>query len=159
MQHNQLKCRPRRAQRGAIMVEGLIIVCLLAVFFAVGIFIAVCHASKAAAAADATAHGWQTAVQGCGNVQTKYDIERVLATQTGAPDAPDPAFLGENQVFEQNSSKSVTAPSLIGGGQWSMAAAVHVTCNEIPLSGNDALSAIDAFGWAATGAVHAAGIR
>ena len=157
MQPRRSKVNSRAGQRGAVMVEGLIVVLLLSVFFAAAIFIAECHTKKLAALAAATAQGWQTAVRGCGNVQGKFDINRVLATRTD-PQVPDPAFLGANQVHQESVDTSVTIPALLGGGSQPMGISLNVTCNEIPLSGEDALSQIDAFGWAAKGAVHAAGL-
>jgi hypothetical protein len=161
------KGRRRALQRGAILVESLIVSTLLITSIIGGLFFHRVYAAKLRAIREARFLVWQAANSpGCGGAN--IDLQGILAEAVaglgrplGSPDefAPPtvgagvagggraPSFFGAITRRSQASSSSATGNEALGAGTYSMRAVDTVACNETPASPRGDMLSI--FGFAA----------
>jgi len=125
----------RRQQRGAALVEGIIVSVMLLTFMAGGFFLHRLYWAPQKALEQARLAAWSQALKGC---QSAVDLNAVWQS-TGASEAPidvetesAPSFFGAVSHTSGSASESATAHARIGGGTYTLSASDSVACNEIP---------------------------
>ena len=126
--------RRRRKQRGAALVEAIIVSVMLMTFMAGGLFLHRLYAAQHKALEQARLAAWSQAMQGC---QSAVDLNAVWQA-TGANEAPmdvetdsAPGFFGAVGRTSGSASESVTAQARLGGSTYTLSASDSVACNEI----------------------------
>jgi hypothetical protein len=152
----------RRKARGAVMVESIIVLCLLTIFFASGLFLFSIYRAKLNSFGQATALGFQEATAGCGKpFGGSYDINSLLLKPAPDPfdSVPDDAFLGAvADTTNRQVSFSGAKPDMLGGGTWNVDTQVKLMCNEPPMTEGEALKSFGIMDWAVTGVLKNAGL-
>jgi hypothetical protein len=153
----------RRGQRGAVLVESLIVAGLLALFFAAGVFLNRLFEEKLASRRLAIAYAWYNAEQGCGEpAGGKLNDPGSLVT-TPLPSVnsqfPDPTFLGTFTDAISSQSRQVAEPPIFGGATLTFSTSEEVLCAD-PKANNagDPQNPLGAVTWAAAGARQSGGL-
>ena len=155
-----VKRRRRSRERGAILVESLIVSTLLITSLICALFFHRLYAGKLRAIREARFLVWQAANSpSCGGAS--IDLKGILAEAlagsasaiepspvgTAGASRVAPSFFGAIAQRSQTSSSSVAAPGALGAGQYSMRAVDTVACNETPASPRGDMLSV--FGFAA----------
>jgi hypothetical protein len=154
------KCRRRSLERGAVLIESLIVSTLLITSLICALFFHRVYVAKLRAIREARFLVWQAANSpGCGgaNIDLKGILAEALSGSASALERPPvpaagasrvaPSFFGAIAQRSQTSSNSVTAPEALGARAYSMRAVDTVACNETPASPRGDMLSI--FGFAA----------
>jgi hypothetical protein len=126
--------RGRRRQRGAVLVESIIVSVLLMTFLASGLFLHRLYVEQHKAIEQARLAAWSQALPGC---HAAVDF-RSIWESTGATDAQldvetdmAPAFFGGVGHTSGSASQEVRAHERLGGGTYTLSATDTVACNEV----------------------------
>jgi hypothetical protein len=149
----------RSRQRGAILIESLIVCSMLTLMLICGLFFHRLYAAKLRTIREARVQVWQAVNSpGCGGAT--IDLQAILGQAIANSSAADvitpgtaggsterPAFMGAIAHRSQASSSSVSAHADMGGGSYELKVANQVACNEVPASARGDVLSI--FGFAA----------
>lgn len=132
----QLRHRRRRAQAGAVLVEGLIVSGVLALLLACGVFFHQVYSAKLATLREARAEAWLAALRGCGGglaagLLNQLPVITALseADEAGLIDAPE--WLTEmGRGVGEGAPVTVSAAPLLGGGTYTMRTRRDVACTD-----------------------------
>lgn len=124
----------RRQQRGAALVEAIIVSVMLLMFMACGLFLHRLYAAQHKAIEQARLAAWSQALRGC---QSAVDLNAVWQS-TGENQAPPdvdtesaPGFFGTVGHTSGSASETAQADAHIGGSSYTVNASDSVACNEI----------------------------
>jgi hypothetical protein len=122
----------KRQRRGSVMVESLIVIGMIAVMLAVGIFLHSAYIYKIAAMRESRSAAQQAAGHGCGGGVSGGIIGSIASAIRIFDDSPVQAGSPGFSVGASTSGKSysVQEPALIGGQAFSMNSESRVACNE-----------------------------
>lgn len=154
------KLKSRHGQRGAMMVEALIVLTFICIFFASGLFLFSEYNGKLESFGRATGQAFQVAASGCGTPFGTYNIATLINLTPPDPlsDNPDPAFLGGPiSTTSEQVTFSGNKPVMLGGGGWTIGTTAKVACNEPPMTKAAALTALGVDTWSVDGVISASG--
>lgn len=157
-----MRRRIRRARtRGAVYVEGLIVLSFMLIFFAGQLFFYHRYKAEMEGFNLTSGSAFQVASAGCGApLGASYDIPKLLSPSAPNPRAanPDPAYLGPttNQIVI-SVGFSGSKPNFMGGGGWSRSVQTEIMCSEPPMDAKTIFASLGAIPWAINGAATAAG--
>lgn len=127
----------RRPRCGAVLVEGLIVASMLALFLAGCVFVHSLYSAKLRTVADARHDAWVGALRGCeGGLLTalinSFGVITALTEveQAGLADTPD-WLTGMGRHTGNPPARNVTASPLLGGGSYRLQTRTSVACNEL----------------------------
>ncbi|HEX4339111.1 MAG TPA: hypothetical protein VH062_24555 [Polyangiaceae bacterium] len=137
--HERTRRPLRRLERGAVMIEAVMVSMVLAIAFAGGIFFHGLFAAKMKANRDARLDVWTRAIKGCSSKLEGEDT--LLDPSESAPLeevdlASPPGFFQVGHVDKVVTSAPVRTPSLIartsggGPGTFSFSAHHQIACND-----------------------------
>lgn len=134
-----------RDQRGAALVEAIIVSAMLMTFMAGGLFLHRLYVAQHKASEEARLAAWSQAMQGCSSA---VDLNSVWQG-AGATEMPvdvdtdsAPSFFGAVSHASGSASKTARAHARVGGGSYTLSASDSVACNEIPQQGRAVASLI-----------------
>jgi hypothetical protein len=137
--------RRRRAQRGAVLVEAVVVSLMLMMFMATGLFFHRLYVAQHKAIEQARLAAWSQAMQGCASA---VDLNSVWQG-AGASEPPvdvdtdsAPSFFGAVSHTSGSASQAASAHALAGGGSFTLNASDSVACNEIPQTGRNVASLV-----------------
>src|SRR5882724_10866565 len=148
---------PRRArQRGATMVEALLVIAMQAAILSSALFIASAYTHKQASQQVAQSSAFQAGGQGCnaflgGAFAGPGDVQNANVPSEN-DSAPSSAFLGS---VDAHTGSSASPNVEFAGQSFDLSSQVSATCNEQPVSGDQALSGMNIIGWAGSEAINA----
>lgn len=129
--------RRRRLQRGAALVEAVIVSGLLMTMMAGGLFLHRLYVAQHDALGEARLAAWSQALAGC---NSGIDLNAVWrqAGESGEPvdieTTSAPGFFGAVGHTSASASKNARADARVGGGSYTLNASDTVACNEIAQS-------------------------
>lgn len=133
LRNSKRTCR-RRGQRGAALVESVIVSAMLIIFMAGGLFLHRLYAAQHKAIEQARLAAWSQALRGC---QSAVDLNAVWQG-TGESAAPldvdtesTPGFFGSVGHTSGSASETAKADAHSGAGSYTLTATDTVACNEI----------------------------
>ena len=130
----------RRQQRGAALVEAIIVSAMLMTFMAGGLFFHRLYVAQHKANEQARLAAWSQAMQGC---SSEVDLNAVWqgSGQNEPPVDVDtdsaPGFFGAVSHTSGSASQSASAHARVGGGTYTMSFNTSVACNGIPQKGRN----------------------
>jgi hypothetical protein len=155
--------RSRRSERGAVLVESVVVASLLGLLFASGVFLSRVYEERMAAKVVAVAGAWQGAERGCGLAGggRLNDPGRLVSGPPPglSPGFPDPSFLGTFFVVTFTDTRQVVEPPAFGGQTLDFATSETVLCTDPPAGlVTDPQNPLGVIMWAVNGAAQAAGL-
>jgi uncharacterized membrane protein len=137
--------RRRREQRGAVLVEAIVVSAMLMMFMASGLFLNRLYVAQHRAIEQARLAAWSQAMQGCAGA---VDLD-VVWQGAGANEAPvdvdtesAPSFFGAVHHTSGSASQTASAHQRAGGGSFTLNASDSVACNEVPQNGRNIASLV-----------------
>lgn len=134
----QRKLRRRaRRERGAVLVEGLILSSMMILFMVGGLFFHRLYVAKLAAMREARGLAWIQAIAGCSD---QISVQAVWAEVGANPGEMStdfeskPSYFGDVRRTTVSATRNVNAPAAFRGGTFATSASNVVACNEIPKS-------------------------
>jgi hypothetical protein len=143
-----------------MMVEALIALALITIFFASGTYLYRAYDRKLHTFNEATGKAFRTASAGCGSGFGSYSIETLIKTPPPDPlsPTPDTSFLGGTiDTTNEVVTADVQKPTVLGGGVLNIGSSGRVACNEPPMTKAQALGALGVVDWSVNGVIGAAG--
>lgn len=129
-----------RRQRGAVLVEAIIVSSMLMIFMASGLFLHRLYVAQHKAIEEARLAAWSQAMQGCsGAVDLNSVWQGAGATEMPVDVDTDsaPGFFGAVSHTSGSASKTASAHARAGGGSYTLSSSSSVACNEIPQQGRN----------------------
>lgn len=132
----QLRHRRRRAQTGAVLVEGLIVSGVLALLLCCGVFFHRVYSAKLTTLREARAEAWGAALRGCGGglvggLMTSLSVITALTEDDQGRLIEDPSTLLEiGRGVGDGAPVTVSAGPLLGSRSFTMRTRRDVACSD-----------------------------
>ena len=130
-----IRLRSRSRVRGAVLVEGIIVVSMLITMMIGGLFLHHLYLAQMKALGDARLAAWSQALQGCNSGADLGGIWRD-AGESEAPVDVDtdsaPAYFGAVSQTSGSASEIPVAHERLGGKSYTLSVTDSVACNEVP---------------------------
>jgi hypothetical protein len=135
----------RRRQRGAALVEAIIVSSMLMLFMAGGLFLHRLYVAQHKAIEQARLAAWSQAMQGCASQVDLDGVWQGAGLGTPSVDVETesvPGFFGSVNHTSGSASQTATAHGRIGGGSYTLTSSDTVACNEVPQNGRNVASLV-----------------
>lgn len=142
---SQLRIARRRSQRGAALVEAIIVSSMLMTFMAGGLFLHRLYVAQHKAIEQARLAAWSQAMQGCAGAVDLGSVWQGAGASEPPVDVETesvPSFFGAVNHTAGSASQTATAHARVGGGSYTMTTTNNVACNEIPQTGRNVASLV-----------------
>lgn len=131
--------RTRRAKRGVVFVEAVVVSILLMLLLAGGLFFHRLYAKKMETIRSARSTVWVEALEGCGyNMTAAEAFQHVTGGAPSSEALPDGVsqdvnrMIGKLPMRSASAAGSVTADQRVGGGSYATSTRTQVACADLP---------------------------
>jgi hypothetical protein len=137
----------RRRQRGAILVEALVVTSVLITILALGVYLYGVYAAKYAALRDARLSAWTQVMAGCGAPPNAQALAPAAGSLGGEPQVSEDETLSWLLVEKRSSSAARRAQAVQAAALEAQTLNGHLTvmCNELTQDGKGVVGLVNYF--------------